>query len=257
MTAGTVASTVTRQAALWVRHGHAVYIGPGFDLGRHATAVACLGVGLDGPFTVRTDDAGELACRSFLFRARVHHEMRCGGGRMSFVFFDPTSARMVRSLDAMRRRVGEFGVDHRHEAELIAVATAQPVDFPQLLELAGVPLPGVPDPRIAKAAAAIRDEPATPHRAPAAAQAVGLSAAYFQRLFAAQTGTSFRRYVQWARMLAATRAAAAGLDFTQAAVDAGFASPSHFSDTFKAMFGLTPTALASVHGPLEIYEDLA
>ncbi len=36
-----------------------------------------------------------------------------------------------------------------------------------------------------------------------------------------------------------------GADLTTAASEAGFASPSHFSDTFRTMFGLSATALLS------------
>ncbi|WP_348536641.1 helix-turn-helix domain-containing protein [Nocardia carnea] len=41
----------------------------------------------------------------------------------------------------------------------------------------------------------------------------------------------------------------------RAAADAGFASPSHFSDTFRAMFGLTPTAFTRIGGDLHIIEQ--
>lgn len=74
-------------------------------------------------------------------------------------------------------------------------------------------------------------------------------------MFAEQTGTSFRRYVQWARMLRVAMAHAAGHDLTRAAVDAGFASPSHFSDTFRLMFGLTPSAFVGLGGTLRIIEQ--
>lgn len=46
-------------------------------------------------------------------------------------------------------------------------------------------------------------------------------------------------------MLSVASAVAAGSDLTTAATAAGFASPSHFSDTFRAMFGLTATTLLS------------
>ncbi|WP_280438574.1 helix-turn-helix domain-containing protein [Nocardia cyriacigeorgica] len=48
---------------------------------------------------------------------------------------------------------------------------------------------------------------------------------------------------------------AAPHDLTRAAVDAGFASPSHFSDVFRAMFGLTPTAFLGVGSEVRIIDD--
>ncbi|GAA2149550.1 helix-turn-helix domain-containing protein [Actinomadura napierensis] len=231
---------------LWVRLGHVVYLGPSLGLGPHSTAVACLGVGLDAPFTVRADGLPGLTARSFLFRARVRHEVRDTAGRMLFCFFDPTSARMARCLGGMRRDTGGFRSDHHREADLIDLATRDELDVERLLAAASIPVPHVRDPRIVRAAARIRDDPARPQRAEAAAREAGLSRSHFLRTFADQTGTSFRRYVQWARMLRVAAAFADGHDFTRAAADAGFASPSHLSDTFRGMFGLTPTALAAL-----------
>ncbi|MGW8654016.1 helix-turn-helix domain-containing protein, partial [Nocardia salmonicida] len=55
-------------------------------------------------------------------------------------------------------------------------------------------------------------------------------------------GTTFRRYQQWARVIHALSDVAAGHDLTRSATDAGFATPSHFSETFHRMFGMSATA---------------
>jgi methylphosphotriester-DNA--protein-cysteine methyltransferase len=47
----------------------------------------------------------------------------------------------------------------------------------------------------------------------------------------------------WARMLYVVQQISNGHDLTGAAIAAGFASPSHFSDTFNRMFGLTASKL--------------
>jgi AraC-like DNA-binding protein len=131
---------------------------------------------------------------------------------------------------------------------LIELATRDDVDFEGVLAAASIPVAEPRDPRIVRAARRIRDDPARPQRAGDAARDAGLSRSHFLRTFSVQTGTSFRRYVLWARMLRVAAAFADGHDFTRAAADAGFASPSHLSDTFRGMFGLTPTALAAL-GP--------
>ncbi|MGY4101101.1 hypothetical protein ACW2Q0_16325 [Nocardia sp. R16R-3T] len=43
-----------------LRGRHAIYIGPGMALGAHSTAIASVGVGLDGAFRVRVPDAAEI-----------------------------------------------------------------------------------------------------------------------------------------------------------------------------------------------------
>ncbi|KAF0844825.1 helix-turn-helix domain-containing protein [Nocardia caishijiensis] len=244
--------SATAPARLWLRLGHAVYIGPGMALGPHSTAVASLGVGLDGPFRVRAAGIPDITARSFLFRARVTHHILDTDGRRLFCFFDPTSSRVARCLGGMSRIVDGFSADQRNEAVLIDLGNSPDPDIDRVLDLASVPVPTVGDRRIAAVAAAIRDDPTQQQRAADKARAAGLSTSYFLRIFADQTGTSFRRYVQWARMLRVAKAFTAGHDLTRAATDAGFASPSHFSDTFRAMFGLTPTAFAALGAQLRI-----
>lgn len=245
----------TATARLWIRPGHAVYLGPSLGLAAHSTAIASLGVGVDAPFRVRVTDGPDITARSFLFRARVTHHLVESQGRMLFCFFDPTSARVARCLGGMTRSIGDYSADQVREADLIALCDGPEPEVEQLLELASIPVPAVRDPRIAAIAAAIRADPARPQRAAESAGLAGLSTSHFLRTFAEQTGTSFRRYVQWARMLRVGRAYAAGHDLTRAAVDAGFASPSHFSDVFRAMFGLTPTAFLDVASEVRIIDD--
>ncbi|WP_280459372.1 AraC family transcriptional regulator [Nocardia carnea] len=242
-------------ARLWVRLGHAVYLGPGLGLDAHSTAVPSLGVGIDAPFRVRAGGLPDISVRSFLFRARITHHVVQSQGRMLFCFFDPTSTALARCLGGMTRRAGDYPYAHRNEADLVALCREPEPDIERLLDLASIPVPTIRDARIAAAAARIRADPAHPHRAAETARAAGLSTSYFLRTFAGQTGTSFRRYVQWARMVCIARSYAAGHDLTRAAADAGFASPSHFSDTFRAMFGLTPTAFTRIGGELQIIEQ--
>lgn len=245
----------TTTARLWVRLGHAVYLGPGLGLDAHSTAIPSLGVGIDAPFRVRAGGLPDITARSFLFRARVTHHVVESQGRMLFCFFDPTSTALSRCLGGMTRLAGDYPYAHRHEADLVALCHEPEPDIERLLDLASIPVPTIRDARIAHAASRIRTDPARSHRADETARAAGLSTSYFLRTFAGQTGTSFRRYVQWARMVHIARSHAAGHDLTRAAADAGFASPSHFSDTFRAMFGLTPTAFTRIGGDLRIIEQ--
>ncbi len=99
------------------------------------------------------------------------------------------------------------------------------------------------DPRIAAIVRAIDEAPQDFTRIADAARGAGLSPSRFQHLMRAAVGMPFRRYRLWRRMGTVLRRAAAGEDLTQAALDAGFASSAHLSATFKAMFGVAPSAL--------------
>lgn len=70
-----------------------------------------------------------------------------------------------------------------------------------------------------------------------------LSPSRFRHLFMAQTGTSFRAYVLWLRIGSAIGAAMAGMSWTDAAQEWGFADSAHLSRTCRRMFGIAPTML--------------
>ncbi|MFC3891005.1 helix-turn-helix domain-containing protein [Lentzea rhizosphaerae] len=101
--------------------------------------------------------------------------------------------------------------------------------------------PASTDDRIRAALATLLADPAL--SAPQVAAEINLSTSRFLHLFSAESGTSFRRYRLWARMLRVAGALNRGADLTSASAEAGFASPSHFSDTFHDLFGLTASAL--------------
>lgn len=83
------------------------------------------------------------------------------------------------------------------------------------------------------------------------AAGTGLSTSRFLHLFREHTGTSLRRHRSWLRMISAARRIRDGADLSTAAVDAGFASPSHFSTSFRAMFGVPASHLLAVQIHLE------
>ncbi|GAA4481235.1 helix-turn-helix domain-containing protein [Rhodococcus olei] len=227
-------------ATLWVWLGHAVYLGPSLRLGSHSTSVRCLVLGVDAPF-VLSSDGPTSRTRSALIPPRTTHRVAAGGDRMLFCYFEPTARRGAAEL--MTGTAGPFGLAHRDEGDLIARCRVPDPDPLALLDAAGGPTVTTTDPRVDEAARELRADPARPVGAEEFARAARLSPTHFLRLFAAETGTSFRRYRMWARMVHVAGSLAKGADLTGAAMDAGFASPSHFSDVFRATFGLTATDL--------------
>jgi AraC-like DNA-binding protein len=174
---------------------------------------------------------------------------------MLVLLLEPTSASTVNYQANMRRVIGPFGFDHRAEKELIAACQPAHTDFNRLLTIAGAAPSGSIDPRIARVMRSIRVDPLAKTSADAIARDEGISTSYFLRLFADQTGTSFRRYKTWSRMLHAAKGFAAGHDLTRCAVDSGFASLSHFSKGFHSMFGLSASALLSMRVQLDVVDQ--
>lgn len=78
---------------------------------------------------------------------------------------------------------------------------------------------------------------ATPIRLEEVAATVHLSSGRFRHLFVAQTGTSLRAWLLWARVARAVEYAFQGRSWTEAAHEAGFADAAHLTRTCRRMFG--------------------
>ena len=232
----------TCSSAIWLWPGAALYAGQSLNLAPHSGSVWCLAVGVDRPLTVLTPDGTARDAHSVLIPPRLTHQLICHGGLLVSAYLEPTSNRADACRTGFSRWVDGIGVHHAAEDQL----TFTPDDDQSArhwLDLAAPTTERVIDPRIALAAARIRADPAASPSSRELAAEAGLSESRFLHLFRDEVGTSLRRYRLWVRLLAAGAAISAGKNLTTAAVDSGFASPSHLSDRFKATFGLSATQL--------------
>ncbi|MEU1960843.1 AraC family transcriptional regulator [Nocardia sp. NPDC019304] len=224
---------------VWIRPDHAGYLGHNIRVEHHSAAVDVLNIGVDAPLTFEAPGLGRLRVRSVYAPARLPHRVLAPEGRVLLLFADP-ACRAVSG--AMRGSVGHFGVGHRWEAEI--AAACRDGGAPELIaRRTALHADVIADPRITRLTGAIRTAPERAYRAHEVAAGLGLSTSHFLRLFERSTGTTFRRYQQWARLRRAVHGLASGHDVTRSAAEAGFASPSHFSDTFRHTFGLSATDL--------------
>jgi len=101
------------------------------------------------------------------------------------------------------------------------------------------------DPRIDHVLAFIEGLPQKKVSLSELAKQVYLSESRFIHLFTDQVGIPPRRYLLWARLMDAVKAAIRAANLTSAAHASGFADSAHLSRTFKRMFGETPSFLVS------------
>lgn len=226
-----------------MRPGHIGYVGPDLGVHPHAPSVAMLTIGLEGPLVLHTATDGQISTGSSFAPARTTQRAVATEGWILTLFVDPAGAPATVIADVMTGSAGPFGLNHRRERELIELCRADSVDPERIYALAtAAPVPVV-DPRIEQVAAAIRSDPARTFRAEQVAANLGLSTTHFLRLFTQQCGTTFRGYQRWNRLINTIRDTVAGHDLTRSALDAGFATPSHFSETFRAMIGISATTV--------------
>jgi AraC-like DNA-binding protein len=122
---------------------------------------------------------------------------------------------------------------HRH---LFAVL----LDQMRTLRSDGMHLPQPSDARARRVAGRLADVPGERRTLSALARGSGASVRTLQRLFRAETGTSFATWRQQLRLGHALQALAGGGSVTAVALDAGYASVSAFVAAFRRTFGEPP-----------------
>lgn len=235
----------------------AAFVGASMGLGVHQSAVTCLAVSLGQSFVIEnhsTTPIERVQTRSALIVSNTLHRVVADDGPMVFFYVDP----LGRDLSGLVVTLSEMGASIRAnlpgEQELIeglrhVLMSGQSESMERILRYFFVEYSicerEIPeqDGRIIRAVAALRDAPAESHSARNMAARLGMSESRFLHLFREQTGMPFRRFKIWNRMLVAALVVSKGGTLTQAAVDAGFSTPSHFSTAFLNMFGLPPSSL--------------
>ena len=114
------------------------------------------------------------------------------------------------------------------------------LDELRALPSAPLHLPRARDRRLARVTEALRADPADARSLDAWARGAGASPRTLARLFAKETGLTFRAWRQRARLLHALVELAARKPVTSVAFEAGYDSPSAFIAAFKREFGTTP-----------------
>ena len=107
-------------------------------------------------------------------------------------------------------------------------------------EALGLPMPT--DPRLARIAQALVDDPADDRDLAAWAAWTGASARTVSRRFVTETGFTFTAWRQRARLLRSLEMLATGTPVTHVALDLGFSTASAFIAMFRQTFDETPAA---------------
>lgn len=235
-------------ASIWIgRHvGH---------VREHAHHAIQISLALEGAFRVRDGAAREWReARGVVIQPDRAHELDGCDQPVATLFVEPNSSAGA----ALRKRFAQHDLallpagDSEQAVSAVRdpYVAAAPDDVlancaqEAIGRVTGDTASGNPsDPRITAALAWMRQRISSPLRLDDVADAVHLSPSRFRHLFVAQTGTSFRAWILWARAEAAIEAATHGGSWTQAAQGAGFADAAHFTRTCRRVFGIAPTML--------------
>jgi AraC-like DNA-binding protein len=236
--------------------GASVWIGRQVgQVGNHAHHAIQISLALEGRFRIQAPDgpAWRETVAAVVMPDQTHSLDGCQAA-IATIFVEPNST----PGSALRTRFAGSDIALLGEAEAEAAVSALREQFlaeasdeclirharGAICRIAGDPLSAPrSDTRITAALAWMRARLATPLRLQDVAASVHLSPGRFRHLFVAQTGTSFRAWLLWARAEAAIAAATRGVPWANAAQDAGFADAAHFTRTCRRVFGIAPTML--------------
>ena len=221
----------------------------------HAHHAIQISLAMEGSFRIQAVDWPEAReTRGVVVLPDRRHRLDGCGATIATLFVEPNSRRGA----ALRARFAGFDLSLLSDAEAqdavqylqaqydAAAPDATLAQFAQgaVCRIAGNPLTApADDPRITAALAWLRSRLQTSVRLEDVAAAVHLSPSRFRHLFVAQTGTSLRAWLLWARMEHAVESAFHGRSWTEAAHEAGFADAAHLTRTCRRVFGLSPTML--------------
>ncbi|WP_206951498.1 AraC family transcriptional regulator [Trinickia acidisoli] len=182
---------------------------------------------------------------------RVRHCMQAIGRiEMRTLYFDPertplsSTACCVISISPLLRElissVVKMPVDYNeHGRDALVVELLFHEIKPLQIEPLHLPMPA--DTRIARICRWIIANPAEETSVASWSKVVGASARTIIRLFPEETGMTFTRWRQQARLLAAVQMLANGRHVTEIATELGYDSPSAFSAMFRKALGSSPT----------------
>lgn len=155
------------------------------------------------------------------------------------IFVSPLLRELVVRAMSLPALYDERGMDGRLMELIldeIARLPAQPL---------GLRMPG--DARLLKLCERLLADLSTSESVAALGAAVGLSERSVMRLFLKETGLSFRRWHNQARLLRAFELFERRQNHTQIALELGYSSPSAFAKMFRRTLGKSPSALRALH----------
>jgi AraC family transcriptional regulator len=219
----------------------------------HAVQVT---LALDGTFTLEGHDHRAAAAVAAAVAPDVEHAFETHGNAIAHLFVDP-DGQAGRELSRTLFTSGDIAaiasprLDEIRELLHAALQARRRSDAP-FIDLGRILLaqlaPGSerderPEVRVRKMSAWAAARLESPVSLEDVARHVGLSPSRARHLFVDQTGLPFRTYLLWLRLMRAVELFSTGSSLTSAAHGAGFSDSSHFSRTFRRMFGIAADSL--------------
>jgi len=242
------------QLYLWDQR--TLYIGPLSEPLQLSQGAATLVVSLDHPVAFKTPEMEQaFECNSLLLPPGMNITIDTQGGTIANCNLDPMGADWAALTEQMKNNEGVIGYTLKAESffqekYLSSYQGQMQTDdaynvLNELIEYAKQrqKIPHKIDQRILSVVDTIKSNVDNNISIESLAEGINLSVPRLIQLFKIQTGIPVRRYRLWHRLFVTAINIGKGLSLTDAAVAAGFSDSAHFTNTFRAMLGMTPTSI--------------
>ena len=248
------------KASMYISSTRMMLVSPHLVADIHQHAVIQFTCSLDGkPFSVWTEGDGWQRAEAVLINSAVSHSLKDFDGWQvtTCIIPDVQKGRLVQEKVLENKAIRYFEAkDISPILEALQITRTQLITdsavFQSLTDsvyhhlLQETPFTPPLDDRILKAIQYIRQNIHNNLAAATLAAEVHLSEDRFLHLFREQVGAPLRQYILWQRLAVATQLFIDGKSSKEAAYEAGFSDPAHFSRTFLQMFGAPPSSYAAL-----------
>lgn len=216
------------------------------DPAEHSHMAAHVIVSLEAEMTV-TAAGTEFLCHGVLIPPGVSHRIRTQGHPVLVFLYDccTDAARSIRALQCIPKSDCDKIITYYLAFEQHPEAGNYRKLEDCLLTFLGITKApdGITDPRIVSAMEYIHGSLSESLSCKNVAEKVFLSQGRFSHLFRNQVGMTFAAYRIYQRIMYVYAETCRGKSITEAALEAGFSSSSHFADVNRRVFGLSASSI--------------
>ncbi len=251
---------------VYLSRGRVLLIGDSLEDDEHRHHALQITINLEpSEFTLRQSDS-EFATQGVVIRPNAPHHVVSSDSWRAVLLLDPQTqySQQIKQRFLAAANLCSLG------AEDLDFFRAQLHDFPaqaQSIEAADKVISAIIDrlagpvhypemhPRVEKALSYIHHAQGKALTLQQLAEHVFLSESRLSHLFKEEIGIPIQRYLLWYKVAQTAFNIGRGMSLTDAAEEAGFADSAHFSRTFRATFGVTPSQILKRSQQVRIISD--
>ncbi|MFC3153178.1 helix-turn-helix domain-containing protein [Litoribrevibacter euphylliae] len=227
---------------LHIRPEHAVFMGDFGFASKHRHGALVLLIGMSGPFRVQISGEPVMTCRSALIDANVEHTVDCQSEHLATLYFELSSplGRALKhtflddasaAFDVVKATYFNQRIERRLLAADLPSLLCKPLEFPSVDV----------DSRIIHCLSMMQDSMYLESSQTDVADMIGVSNSRLNHLFKQSVGIPFRHYKLWSKLSLFMHDYHATESLTDSALNSGFSDASHLSNSYRKVFGITPS----------------